>query len=258
VQYGWGDVATCEAEFKAQILSSLGAPGTGTTPAQIETCVGVFPSESCADLLSGTQPAACQTMPGQYATGAACGIDSQCADTHCRIVPGNLCGTCAAKVGAGAACGVDGDCQSGMKCLNAACVAYGDEGAACSSTMPCRPDLGCVNGTCGAPQQAGTSCTDSTQCDQVHDVFCNPLTKMCETISFAQPGGMCGLVAGKLVVCAGPGGFCQGADVSPYVGTCIAHANDGAACDVDAGPLCDEISICAGGTCQVPDPTSCK
>jgi len=197
-------------------------------------------------------------MPGQLAAGAACGTDSQCLGTRCRVAADAVCGICTTPAPAGAACGVDDDCQPAMKCVNSTCTLYGNEGAACSATQPCRPDLGCVGGVCGTPGAAGAPCTDSTQCDQIHGDFCNPATTHCEAIGFAQAGDMCGLVSGMLVTCVGPGGFCSGDDVSPYVGTCLPAASDGASCDADAGPLCDEVSACVAGTCQAIDPSTCK
>lgn len=255
---GYGDLATCEASFKAQLLSSLGAPGSSTTAAQIEACVAVFPQTSCSDLLVGKSPAPCQTMPGQLAAGAACAVDSQCVGTRCRVAPGALCGTCTSPADAGAGCGITGDCQPGLTCQNGSCVAYGNEGTPCSTTLPCRPDLGCVGGTCGTPSPTGTTCASSTECNQLQGDFCNPITLVCQQVTFVQPGSMCGLVSNQLVLCVGPGSYCEGDNAAPYVGTCEAHANDGASCDADAGRLCDEVSVCSGGTCQVPDPASCK
>jgi hypothetical protein len=255
---GYGDLATCEASFKAQLLSSFGAPGSSTTTSQIEACVAVFPQTACSDLLSGKSPTACLTMPGQLAGGAACAVDAQCAATHCRVSPGALCGTCAAQAAAGGSCGVTGDCQPGLTCQSGACIAYGDESATCSATQPCRPDLGCVGGTCGTPSAVGTKCASSAECGQLNGDFCNPVSLVCQQVSFVQAGAQCGLVSNQLVLCMGPGGYCEGDSVAPYVGTCEAHANDWASCDADAGPLCDEVSVCAAGTCQVPDPASCK
>ena len=258
VTFGYGTVARCVTDFKAQLLATMASPGTSTTPSQIEACVAVFPQVSCGDLLARKEPAECRSMPGQLAAGAACGTDSQCVGTRCRVAPNAVCGTCTTPAPAGASCGVDDDCQPAMKCVNSTCTLYGDEGAACSAAQPCRPDLGCVGSVCGTPSAAGATCSDSNQCDQIHGDFCNPVTTKCEAIGFAQAGGMCGLVAGMLVTCTGPGGFCSGANVSPYTGTCLPSASDGATCDVDAGPLCDEVSVCVAGTCQPIDPSTCK
>jgi hypothetical protein len=145
-----------------------------------------------------------------------------------------------------------------MECLDGTCAAYGAEGAMCGASLPCRPDLGCVGGVCGTPSPLGTACKTSAECNQLQGQFCNPETLACQTVTFSQAAGPCGLVNGQLVLCAGPGALCSGDEVSPYQGMCVAHASDGESCDVDAGPLCDVGSACVGGSCQVSDPASCK
>lgn len=255
---GFGTMANCQSHLQTQLLADLSAPGSSTTVAQLEACTTALPQASCADLLGNVTIPACKTMPGTFAAGAACGTDSQCATTHCTIPTTAVCGTCTTQAAVGGACGVDSDCQSGMKCLNGACATYVLQGGACSATQPCRPDLGCVNGTCGTPSPAGTACKTSAECDQLSGDFCNPASLVCQTITFAQPGSACGLVSGQLVLCAGPGGYCKGDNVAPYVGTCEAHAMSGASCDTDAGPLCDYGSTCVSGTCTTSDPASCK
>ncbi len=259
----FGDEATCESLFEAQLLTDLSAPGTSATPAMYETCAAALPQVSCGDLLGNATIPACKTMPGTLAQGAACGTDAQCATTHCTVPAAALCGTCAEPSAAGGHCGVDSDCQPGMKCVTGSgttgtCALYGLQGAACSDTQPCRPDFGCVNGTCGTPSPAGTACKSSAECDQLAGAFCNPESLTCQTITFAAPGGACGLVSGALVLCAGPGSECRGSSAPPYQGTCVAYAMDGASCELDGGPLCDYGAVCVAGTCQVSDPSSCK
>ena len=257
VTLGYGDVTTCTQGLKTSLLSGFSAPGTSSTPAQIEACAQVLPQASCADLLARKMPPACMPVAGKLANGAACGDDSQCVGTRCKVAKDAVCGTCTAPAAAGAACGVDGDCQPDMKCLNLVCTQYGDAGATCSATQPCRPDLGCLAGKCATQNGAGATCTTSDQCDQLHGVFCGPLTKKCENIAFAVAAGACGLVNNQLTVCKGPGSFCSGSSQPPYKGTCLAVAQDGASCDSDAGPLCNAVAVCVAGTCQLPDPASC-
>ena len=259
VTLAFGDVATCEARLLSPLLASLTAPGTSATAAQLETCAAALPRVTCEDLLGRATIPACQTLPGKLAAGAPCGTDAQCATTHCTVAPDALsCGTCAAQGVAGSGCGVDADCQPGMTCVGGMCASYGAAGAACSATQPCRASLGCVGGTCGAPRAPGGPCTTSAECDPLHGDFCNPQTLACQIIAVAQAGGACGLVSGQLTVCVGPSALCKGDNVPPYRGTCLAYAPDGASCDKDAGPLCGYGAVCAGGRCQVPDPSSCK
>jgi hypothetical protein len=255
---GFGTLAGCQTHLQTQLLASLSAPGTSATVAQLEACTAALPQVSCGDLLGNETIPACKTLPGMLAAGAPCGTDAQCASTHCIVPSTTACGTCGPQSPAAGTCSVDSDCQPGMDCLNGTCATYVLQGGACSATQPCRPDFACVNGTCGAPSPAGTACKTSAECDQLSGDFCNPASLVCQTITFAQPGGACGLVSGQLVLCAGPGGTCKGDDVSPYVGTCEAAAMNGASCDTDGGPLCDYGSVCVSGTCTASNPASCK
>lgn len=257
VTIGFGDVATCAARLKQVLLPVFGADGASSTPAQTEACAEVIPSMSCGDLLGRKMPDACKTLPGTLADGAACSADSQCKGTRCKVASSAVCGTCTEPAAAGAACGVDDDCQPGMKCLNSVCVQYGDENALCDANHPCRPDLGCKSGMCTTPAAAGAACQSSDECDVLHGIVCNPLTKQCDALSFAGPSAACGLVNNHLVECTGPGGLCKGVTAPSYQGTCVPFAMDGASCDPTNGPLCDVGAVCAGGTCQLPDPAKC-
>lgn len=257
VSIGFGDVGTCAKRLKTELLPVFGSNGTSSTPAQTEACAQAIPQTTCADLLGRKNPAACQTLPGMLPDGTACGADSQCHGTRCRVAPGAVCGTCSSPASAGAPCGADADCQPGMGCISAQCTVYGTEGASCTATQPCRPDLGCVGGTCGAPSPAGTACQSTAECDLLHGFACHPTSMTCQPFTFAQPSGACGLVNGALVLCSGPGSLCKGAQAPSYQGSCVAFATDGASCDADAGPLCDVGAVCSGGTCQVPNPANC-
>jgi hypothetical protein len=136
-------------------------------------------------------------------------------------------------------------------------VQYGDDGALCDASHPCRPDLGCKAGKCTTPSPAGTPCQSSDECDALNGVYCNPLTKQCDTVTFAQPNASCGLVNNRFVECKGPGALCAGAAAPTYKGTCVGFAADGASCDATNGPLCDVGAVCASGTCQIPEPSKC-
>jgi hypothetical protein len=252
-----GDVATCAARLKLVLLPVFGSAGTSSTPAQTEACAQAIPQMTCSDLLGRKNPDVCKTLPGALADGAACSADSQCAGTRCKVAANAVCGTCTEPAAAGGVCGVDDDCQPGMTCVNAACAAYGGENASCDTAHPCRPDLGCKSGACTTPSPAGAACQASGECDGLHGVFCNPVSMKCENVSFVGPNAKCGLVSDALVLCTGPGSLCYGATAPSYQGACVAYANDGAACDVNNGPLCNAGAVCAGGACQIPDPASC-
>jgi hypothetical protein len=256
--YEFGDASTCKTRFAAALATEFGANGTSLTTALAEGCAQAIPNETCSDLLGRNTPQACQAVPGMLADGSPCASDWQCHGARCKVAPNAVCGTCGSLAAAGAACGVDDDCQLGMKCLNAACVAYGGSNASCDAKHPCRGDLGCKGGVCTTPSQAGTACASSDECDNAHGIFCNPVTMKCEQVSFAAPNAACGLVNSQLVLCTGPGPYCAGAtQATMYKGSCLPYAQDDAACDPDAGPLCNVESACVGGTCTMSDPGKC-
>jgi hypothetical protein len=87
----------------------------------------------------------------------------------------------------------------------------------------------------------------------VQGLFCN-LTNVCQKIGTAQPGEPCGLVNSGLTLCTGSACTPPG----QLAGVCAAIADDGAACDDNNGPQCKPGARCIGGTCQIPDPASCK
>lgn len=254
---GYGDVATCNTRFAKSILPSIGANGSAATPAMLETCAKAIANASCGDLLSRNLPAECR-KPGTLADGSACATDDQCLNMRCKVAPNAVCGTCGSHAAAGASCAVDEDCDFGAKCVNGTCAAYGKQGDPCSATRPCRADLACRSGSCAAPAATGDACTAFEECDVLHGVGCNPVTKKCEAFSFAQPGNACGFVSSQIVVCQGPGGDCVGATQQNPKGTCKAPAADGAACDNTNGPLCASPAVCMGGICTLPDPAACK
>ncbi len=254
----FGDTATCQTRLATQLQGQLQAPGTSTTIAQVQGCSAALPQVACSDLLGRVQVDACKTMPGPLATGSACGADGQCASTHCVIPSTATCGTCGELAAAGAACSVDTDCSPAMTCLNGACARYGGTGATCSATQPCRPDLACVGGSCGTPRALGAACASSSECNQLQGQFWNPQSLVCQTVTLATAGSACGLVAGGVTLCEGPGSLCRGDNAAPYQGTCVAFAADGASCATDGGPLCDYGAVCVAGRCQRPDPASCR
>jgi hypothetical protein len=257
VTAGFGDVATCASRLKSTLLPAFGATGTSSTPDQTEACAQAIPQATCSDLLSRRMPDACKTLPGKLADGAACAFDGQCQGTRCKVAANAACGTCTEPAAAGAACGVDSDCQQGMLCVSGACATYGDENALCDASHPCRPDLGCKSGSCTAPSPVGTACQASAECDELHGVFCNPMTMKCDNVSFAAANATCGFVNNGFVLCSGPGSLCNGAAPPTYQGTCVPYATDGTACDTTKGPLCDVGAVCANGTCQIPDGSTC-
>jgi hypothetical protein len=92
-------------------------------------------------------------------------------------------------------------------------------------------------------------------CDNTQGLYCDPATRLCKLVTFASPGGSCGVVNGAFVACSG-GGRCKTAGAS-LMGTCLAPAADGAACDTTAGPDCLPPAQCVGSVCKLPNAASC-
>lgn len=279
VRRAYGDLATCEQRVRDACVTSLGARGTGQTPANVTACAAAYPSVACVDLLNGTNlPASCGAQVGAVANGAPCRYASQCQSGYCAVPTGTNCGVCAARPAAGAACNGPGapiGCGgSGLTCAGetamaaGACVALGARGTLCDPTHPCGAGLSCtpvaltamrrtcepagttVGAPCGGPSAPG--------CDAALGLACNTMSRTCQVIALAAPGAECGLGAdGGFTVCAA-GGDCMGYSLMNPRGTCRAAAADGAPCDRGNGPYCRTPASCvtAGdaltGTCALP------
>ncbi len=267
ITIAYGDLATCVRTFTDDVMRGFAGPGVNATPEWVEGCAAAVPQATCGDLLGHKMIAACKSVPGSLADGAACADDGQCKSTRCRVGANQTCGVCGPHSAAGASCGVTDDCADGLACLSGTCVAYGEASATCDATHPCRPDLACTSGVCGRANPVGTtSCSAAKECDLPNGVVCNPTTTTCETLTFAGQGAACGLVGGRLVQCIGPSA-CVGVSAPKYQGTCSTVAAIGAACDTFAGPTCGPGAVCdcgvgadggCAGRCKTKDPAACK
>jgi hypothetical protein len=266
LQAFYTDAATCATAFAGDVVRGSHGNGVTQTPDHVAACAAALPQLSCADLLSRKTAAACKTVPGALADGAACASDVQCQGARCKVALGRTCGVCGAPGAAGAACGIDNDCGDGLACVASKCTAYGDEKATCDATHPCRLDLACNAGTCGAPNPVGTACTAADGCNAPMGIVCNPQSKQCDTLASGGPNAPCGFVSGHLAQCTGTS-LCLAINPVSYQGTCSKAAAAGAACDTAAGPTCAPGAVCAcatnvdggcAGTCQVRDPAACR
>ncbi len=253
----YGDVGTCVTRVTATFAPGLSAKGSAVTATELNACAAALPAASCGDLLSNRLPDACTPPAGTLADGAACGVDAQCATKHCKLAAGKTCGTCAARAEVAGTCVAATDCAAGLTCVNGVCAKAGTSGSACSATAPCRPDFVCRGGACAAPVTAGTACADGEGCDELHGVVCSVVSKKCVTVTYGATNAACGLVPSGLELCAGSG-FCKGAKAPSYQGTCIAAAEDGAACDLTNGPYCGAGATCVDGKCALVDPAKCQ
>ncbi|MGH7439530.1 MAG: hypothetical protein ACRENE_27900 [Polyangiaceae bacterium] len=275
IQSAYRDLASCISRETPLFAQALSAPGTGWTPAAIESCAKAFPGTSCDDVLAHSSPSACKPPAGQLATGAACGDDGQCASGYCNLGAGGKCGSCAAAAGAaGATCYRDGDCVDGTVCVGVAlslspptagkCTALGTSGAKCDASTPCAKSLACSDassGTCGAVVAGGASCSQTVDifgtCGAISGSYCGAKTNgTCTKLGFAAAAQPCGLIGGALTTCEGSG-VCQ-ITAGTSMGTCVAPAADFGNCDAKNGPGCLAPAVCIGGACVVATPDSCK
>lgn len=253
----YGDVAQCTARTKQSCTNTLGATGTGATPAALNACTSAYNGAACDALLSGTVLDACKAPAGTLADGTACGDDSQCVNRNCQKTTDPACGHCAPRGGTGSGCVVSGDCTEGLICGAALkCVELGKQGAACSATQLCQANLACQNGKCDTPLAVGAQCNPAAPaCNAAKGNQCGA-SQTCEELKLAKAGEACGVVNGQITSCAAHGKctIMKGAQS----GTCAAAAADGAACDTQKGPLCQAPAACVKGVCVFPDPNACK
>jgi hypothetical protein len=292
----YGDETTCVSRLTAQCVKNLGAPGTGATPATVESCAQAIPMEMCSAYLGNDPDDSCLPPMGTVANGSACGLSAQCASTYCQIPAHGSCGVCANVPMAGDACGPTGECggRGGLVCQNDVCVAQGALNAACDKDNPCGPDLSCVGakagtkGACTAPvAMVGATCDPNKLtgpgCDNTLGLYCSPATKQCVAVTFATDGQPCGEVSGGLVICqagtciipaaSDDGGLdaslddggAEGGTTATKQGTCKAFAMENQACDTSGGPFCMGPAKCiyasdasTAGTCTLLDPSACK
>jgi hypothetical protein len=277
LQVRFGDEASCEAREKVNCASSLAAPGNGSSPTHIEACAQTLPTWDCTSYLNGRNvPTACQQQTGALTDGATCAFSGQCQSGFCAVAPGAACGSCAAQPALGASCAMLTTCGPGVDCTvdTQECVVVAAMGEACGKGAPCGTGLSCVgatttaSGTCQTSgEQAGLAC-DSSQvtgpsCDRNSGFVCNSKAKQCAPVVLASGGQPCGDVSMQNSPCAG-NGLCVGAS-GATPGTCVAAAADGAACDLEKGPPCQQLARCiatsdggTSGTCRVADATACQ
>jgi hypothetical protein len=226
----YGDTATCKARFMLGCLPSFTAPSTSNTPAKTAACAQAVTSLACAAFLDGQLGAACATVPGGIAQGAACADDAQCVTSFCARGPNAACGTCSPPTKAGDPC-VAGACSAGTVCPSG-------------------------QSTCVAPVagRVDDACTVQEECDLAHAVGCNTSSRKCIALTLAS--GTCGangIAATSYAVCPATG-TCS----NVFNGTCSPAAADGASCSTTAtGAHCVPPARCIGGTCAIANASAC-
>lgn len=254
IERQYGDIAGCRERQAATCASISTIDGSNTTPEFTQACADAFSAVTCDELLLRKFPSACDFPAGDLADGSACGREVQCASTHCNK-GGATCGVCSSEVAAGGTCKSSDDCEPGLLCASGKCVPPAAAGETCDSATPCLPTLACSGGKCGKPAEAGEACVQADQnCNILSALGCNSMD-ICQQVKIAAPGEACGLAGGNPTICSNNG---QCAGMMGGVGTCMAAADDGEACDAVNGPPCKVQSICTNGTCKLDDGLSCK
>ena len=265
----YGDMATCLAREKLQCTLASSAPDTGASADEINGCVAVYATYSCADFFNDVVPQAC-VRTGTRASSQPCAFAAQCQSNFCVDNKNSLCGSCGAPPLDGTPCNTSG-CYHDQSCTNASmqCVTYGMAGSTCDESHPCGYGLSCPSalGMCAVAGELGDACNSKKTCDPFAGVYCGGPAgmKTCTAESYGGDGAPCGaLPDGSFANCKTGGCYtASGIALSGQAGNCKASALEGAACDTVLGPTCLQPARCvtgAGGTkgvCTLPNPTTC-
>jgi hypothetical protein len=276
----YGDRTTCTARRTQSCVNALAAPGTGMTPATIETCVAAYSTWSCADFINGVPPAACRPQPGTGASGASCAFDAQCQSAFCSIPRGGECGQCANAPALGTSCADLAHCPSGLFCTknSQVCTTHATSGGACDDDTTCGYGFRCVGadatkdieGICTAAVSVDGGACDRTgatgsECDSALNLYCTK-GDTCAPYESASSGQPCKFVsdAGTYTYCTG-GATCDVSPASAQTGTCTGPAGDGQPCNTAADNACLAPAECIGavvdggvtGTCLLASAASC-
>ncbi len=273
IRVRFGDVATCQAEQKAECLNSLSATSTAANPSAMIACANALPSVACSDYNENFLPATCQAPVGKLAAGAVCAFNGQCRSQFCGIGKNANCGVCQTLPSVNDSCAQLANCGPGLECVNKGMVCVSEvtkTGDMCDADIPCAAGFSCVGakaesatvaateGTCQpSVGTAGAACDPkrktSAGCDATRGLACDPTSMVCIAIQIADAGAPCDnnlTLCSSAATCVIPAGT--------TAGTCVAAAADGAPCDTVSGPNCLILSRCvvtgagSAGTCVLP------
>lgn len=265
------DIGTCETREALACTDEQGAVDTAANPGQALMCGDAITASSCTDFLGASAPAACLPPMGPGAGG--CAFGAQCDTSFCAVGANAICGECRATPVVGTSCATS-SCGSGLICApgNKLCVMPGVANAQCNQTAPCGNGFTCVGTTNNTPGRCQPEITAlDGQCDVRHNqradcstddgLACSGNTNRCVALGLAQAGGKCDFVNNVKTVCTG-GAACIEAN-GATVGTCVAPAGDGSACDTSKGPDCLTPARCVptsgtAGTCELPGLLVCQ
>lgn len=272
IEVRYGDLATCQSAQKAACMNSLAASSTGATPTTANACADALPGVACSDYNNNLLPVACQPAVGKLAAGAACAFSAQCQSQFCGIDKNASCGVCQPQPQVNDSCASLDSCGPGLTCVakGTVCAAENPKvGDICDADTPCGSGFSCVgskaatataaavSGACQpAVASAGAACDSKKKtgpgCDPAKGLTCDPTSMLCIAAVVASAGQACD---GDLTVCAAAA-TCV-IPTGATMGTCVAPAADGAACDTANGPGCLTLSRCiitgtgTSGTCEL-------
>jgi hypothetical protein len=279
----YGDMSMCLTRQHEACVNNATAPGTGTSPAQLEKCASEYASWLCADLFDGNANPPPDCAPaGKLANGQACAMAGQCASRFCSGTKNASCGLCADEPLDGASCTTSG-CAPGQACKTETNDAMVCRDRLLVGDMTCTTDTLCqAFSTC-----VGASATKTGVCTPTSSVAGRPVrwhqpglrkqswTRMLGQQPVPRPASKSPMSVTRLPaehfpmvharsastpIASPPDGPAAATDTDA---TCVAQVADGTACDTQFGPLCLAPARCvtsAGttGICTVPNATSCK
>ena len=284
------EISRIQSLFETVCANEEALPGSGVTDSALSACASAVQAAGCG--ADADELTACQ-FTGTLAAGAACSDEDECESGSCSmsiVMPGTepACGKCtkAAAIGQpcgmtgvscvpGSACdasglmggtckaityGVAGDacdttpsqqCGPGLFCrvtlVNGTeagkCTALGGMGVSCESSSQCQSPLGCPEGKCAPRSAAGGPCLSDSDCA---GLACDGATNKCASVTWVSAGGACGPLELCLV------GEC------PTQGKCPTVLKDGQACvETSMTAVCDTLSTCVNGKCELAGSTVC-
>jgi hypothetical protein len=283
------EITRVQGIFETICAQEEALPGSGVTDADLSACASAIQAAGCE--ANFEQITACQ-FSGTLAAGAACSDGTECQSGNCSITLGTggsepSCGKCtkAAAVGqpcgtanvscvAGSACAEPGEtggtcqpitfggpgapcempdqeCASGSTCQvtlgsgtnTSKCAALGGMGASCLDSSDCKSPLGCPAGKCAPRSGAGGACNSDGDCTS--GLACDDVTRKCAAVTWVSAGASCGPLTLCLV------GECSEAK-------CPTVIPDGHACEpTSMTAVCDTLSSCVNGKCELPGAIAC-
>lgn len=258
---GFGDdQAPCVAFGKAYCLATFGAASVGVPVEQFAACSTTASTATCdTNLFTGISPAACD-LRGPKADGQPCASDFECSSGAC-VVSSGVCGVCTPRVAVNAACTTSQQCPTGSYCASGSMtckpIVLGGAGASCVIRTECKYGFACSpSGTCTAElTTAGAACSAAGDlCDFSHGLMCSDTTSKCAAIGVANVGGQCGYDAD-----AGVQVLCKSSDCAGgALGTCVAGARVGEACDESANLYCMSGLSCLNKVCGFSPVPACN